>query len=175
VAAEARTITDEAARTQEQAVRTGEQLVRGHLETAHEAVQTGLQAAATGLEGLTDTITKAWGFDGERAREAAQQSSENLKAVSEATTILARGAQDASREWLGRAQDRVKANVEAMSRLAGCRSTQDFFAVQSELMRETLRQAVEGAHSIAEVSLRSMDEATRVIVAQPTPTRQSRV
>ena len=53
-----------------------------------------------------------------------------------------------------------------MNRLASCRSFQHFLAVQSEITRERLGDAVNSGRRFAEVSLRIADEAAKVIEAQ---------
>jgi hypothetical protein len=50
-----------------------------------------------------------------------------------------------------------------LSKLAHCRSVQDFAATQSGLVRESLRYMVEDAGSIVEISLRAVDEARRAV------------
>ena len=60
-------------------------------------------------------------------------------------------------------QDRLEKNVEAVNRLAGTRSVQDFVAVQSDLVRDGLSQVIDTNKRIAEVSLRTADEAARAI------------
>ena len=74
-------------------------------------------------------------FSGLQAEEVARRSSENIQAVTQASTVLARGVQEASQEVFGLVQDRLQKNVEALSRIAGTRSVQDFVAVQSDLGR----------------------------------------
>jgi phasin family protein len=63
-------------------------------------------------------------------------------------------------------QDRLAKNIEAMNRLAGCRSLQDLVTVQSDIVRDRLGQAVDGSRRIAEISMRVADEAAQVIQAQ---------
>ena len=94
-----------------------------------------IPAPSLGYQRATDQFTKVLGFSGPQAEEVARRSSENIQAVTQASTVLARGVQEASQEVFGLVQDRLQKNVEALSRIAGTRSVQDFVAVQSDLGR----------------------------------------
>ena len=159
----ARTVTDEAARVGEQTARAGADLVNRGTETACDVVEAGLNTATQTFQRATDQFTKVLGVSGPQAEELARRSSENLQAVSQASTVLARGAQEVSQEVFGLVQDRVQKNIDAVNRLAGTRSVQDFVAVQSDLVRDGLQQVIDTNKRVAEVSVRIADEAARSI------------
>jgi len=162
----ARTVTDEAARVGEQTARAGADLVNRGTETARDVVEAGLNTATQTFERATDQFTTALGFSGPQAEQLAHRASGNLQAVSQANTVLARGFQEASHEWISLAQERVTKNLEGLNRLASTRSVQDFVAVQSDLVRDDLQRLVETNKRVAEVSVRVAEEAARIIQAQ---------
>jgi phasin family protein len=159
----ARTVTDEAARVGEQTARAGADVFRRGTETARDNLQSGLNTANLSFERINDQFTQALGFNGPQAEELARRSSQNLQAVSQASTVLAKGAQEVSREWVNLAQERMTKNMDGLNRLLGCRSVQDFVAVQSELVRDNLQQVIDTNKRVAELSVRIADEAARSI------------
>jgi phasin family protein len=162
----ARVVTDGTARVGEQTARAGADVFRRSTETARESVQSGLNTATQTFQRMTDQFTQVLGFNGPQAEELARRSSQNLQAVTQASTVLARGAQEVSQEVFGLVQDRLQKNVEAVNRIVGVRSVQDFVAVQSDLVRDGLQQMIDTNKRIAELSVRVADEAARAIQAQ---------
>src|SRR3954463_10181696 len=162
----ARTVTDEAARGGEQTARAGADIANRGTETARNVVESGLNTATQTFQRVTDQLTKVISFSGPQDEELARRSSENIQAVTQASTVLARGAQEVSQEVFGLVQDRLTKNVEAVNRIVGTRSVQDFVAVQSDLARDTLQQVIETNRRVAEMSLRIADEAAGIIQAR---------
>ena len=161
-----RTAADETANMSEQTARAGADVARRSAETAREFMQSGLNTATETFERIADRFTQVLGLSDPQAGELTRHSSENVKAVTQAGTVLVRGAQEVSHEVLGLAQDRITQNLEAMNRMVGCRSVPDFMAVQSDLARDNLQQVINTNRRVAEVSLRIADEASRIIQAR---------
>jgi len=161
-----RTVTDEAARVGEQAARAGADVARRGAETARDTFQAGLNTVSENFQRMADQFTNVLGFHGPEAEELARRSSQNIQALTEAGSVLARGAQEVSQEVFGFVQERARKNADAVNQIARVRSVHDFVAVQSDLARDHLEQVIEVNKRVAETSLRIAEEAARVIQAQ---------
>jgi phasin family protein len=137
-----------------------------HLEKTREMMESGLHGTVQTFRRAADQFTEAFGFAGPQAEELAKRSSQNIEALSQASNVLVKGAQDITREWLEVMQERMAKNLEAMNRFAGCRSLQDFVALQSDIMRDRLGHTIESSRRLSEVSARVANEAAQVIQLQ---------
>jgi phasin family protein len=143
-----------------------ENISNEQVETVRDATEFGLNNTVRNFQKAADQFGQAVGFAGPQAEELARKSAQNIEAVAEASTILAKGAQEISREWFQLMQERLAKNLDAMSRLASCRSLHDFVAVQSDIARDRLGHTIESSRRIAEVSVRVANEAAQVIQSQ---------
>jgi phasin family protein len=89
-----------------------------------------------------------------------------VQAITEAGSVLVRGFQEISREWMELAQQRLLKNTEALSKLAQCRNVQDLAAVQTELVRENLHSVIDNTRRIAERSVKVATDAAHTISAE---------
>jgi phasin family protein len=79
---------------------------------------------------------------------------------------MTRSLQDLSRELIALAEEHLCRNVDALGAMSRCRSIQELFALQSELLRDNLQQTLESTRRVAEVSTRMSSEATRTMARQ---------
>lgn len=155
-------VAEKTAEASQDAVRANSEIMRRNIETAQDAVMAGLETGMKSVEGLTQTVSRAFGVVSPNT-ELAEQSAQNVRAISQASTALARGAQEASRAWLDLIQQGVRTNLEALSDLTGCRSMQDVVALQSRVVRQNLQRAIDSGQTIARTSTQAMEEANRAI------------
>jgi phasin family protein len=159
----ARAVTEEVTKAGEHAARAGVDIARRSAETVRDNMQSGINTAVQGFQRVTDQFRTSMGFVGPQAEELARRSSQNIEAVAEASTVLVRGLQEVSQQWFGFFQDRTTKNIDAMNRIAQCRSVQDLMALQSDLVRDNLQQAIETARRVGELSTRVAGEAAQTI------------
>ncbi len=145
---------------------TADQLSRA-AEAAHDAGREGVRATAGGTQRLVDQAAQLFGFGGERGQELTRQTTQNIQAVTQTSTVLVRGLQEVSQEGLRVMQEQLQRNIDGFNALLRCRSVQDVVAAQSEFVRNSLEQTVEGTRRLAEVSTRVADEASQALRARP--------
>lgn len=164
---------DEAAQSaREQSARASSDLARRTAESAQEALRVNLNTATESFQRIADQFTRVLGFSSPQSEELSRKSSQNLEAVSKASTVLAQGFQEISREWLGFAQKQFTRNMEAFNQLANCQSVQDVVAVQSGLVRDNMQEMIDNSRRVAEVSVRVADQASQTFQAKASSTSE---
>ena len=132
-------------------------------ETTQETLRVAAETATETLRRAADQFGRTLGLSSEQGEELARQSTRNLEAVTECGTVLARGFQEISREWMSLVQNRVQRNLEAMETLASCRTMQDLVAAQTQLVRDNMQEIVDNSRQIAETSVKVANEAAEVL------------
>ena len=160
--------TDKTLEVSRAAAQANSEILGIQLETAQQAVHSSLEVGKRSFTGLTQNLTRALGVATPNP-ELAERSAQSVKAVSQASGELAKGALDASRAWFDLAQKRVRTNLDAFGQLANCRSLQDVSALQGDLLRNNLQQALECGDAVTRANLAAIKEATRAIKRLPEP------
>jgi phasin family protein len=160
------TVIEEAAPADGQAACARTDGFKHDTKTGQGTLEVGLNPATQSFQRMTDQVKQVLGMHDFEAEEQTRCASQNLQAVTQASTVLVRGAQEVSREWFGLVQEQLTKRVEGLNRMAGSRSVRAFVAAQSELMRDNLQLAIDTNRRMAALSVRIADEAADAIQAQ---------
>jgi hypothetical protein len=150
VAQTMRTVSDAAERTN----RVGAESLQRNTEQAKETWQEANEVASRMAQRSLEQFSKMFGLGGENAREALQQSSGNLQAVMESTTVIASGLHEVTEEWMRFAQGRLEHNLNHLDSLGNCRNLHDWVALQTQIVRDNLQAFLESAQRTSERSKR---------------------
>jgi phasin family protein len=165
VAETTRRATEQTARNlseaSERTTRAGTEAFHRNAERLNMSWRSSSETANRIAERSMEQLTKLFGLSGETARQTVQQSSSNIQAMLESTTIIADGLQELSGEWLRFAQERVQQNMGHLDQLLGCRSPHEYLALQTRIARENFEALLQSARRASEHSSQSADEAVR--------------
>ena len=142
--------------------------------TGQGPLEVGLNAATQSFPCMTGQVKQVLGLSDFEAEEPTRRASQNLQAVTQASTVLVRGAQEVSQEMFGLVQEQLTKRVDGLNRIAGCRSVRAFVAAQSELMRDNLALVIDTNRRIAALSVRIADEAAGALQPQDTANQARR-
>jgi phasin family protein len=71
--------------------------------------------------------------------------------------------EEMSQEYFQMVRHQLEKNMDHMNEFWTCRTPQDFAAVQSDMVRETVETALESSRRIADMSLKMADDAGKQI------------
>jgi hypothetical protein len=160
-----RAAAEEAAEAGHQLTLVGADVARLGAETVQQTFQSSIDAAYKLAQHSTDQMMQIFGLSGRASEDFAQQSSENVQAIANTSTVLARGFQDILREWLQFTQARFDKNLERLNALTNCRTLPDLIVFQSDFLRENLEQMIDKSSRIVAISAKVTDSAARTITA----------
>jgi len=146
--------------------KVGSEYIHAKVEEAQDAMRSGLNSVSENTRRFTDQVTQAYGITGAGREELTRQGAQSLEMMTQASTMLAHGVQDLSREWFSLTQERLQKNLEDFGVLARCQSLPDFMAARSNIMQHNLEQTIEGTRRIAEVATRVANEAGQALTAE---------
>ena len=141
--------------------------------TAADAGRETLSAAAQNAQRFTDQVAQIFSFTGGRGEELTRRSSQGLETMSEVSTVVTRGVQDLSREWIALLQEQTQRNIEGFTALARCRTLPELLSLQTELVQGNVQRTIEGTRRIAEVSARLVTEASQTVTAGASTARRA--
>jgi hypothetical protein len=142
--------------------------VQAGMEQSQTAMRT-MQDAVQGGLGAASELMQLYGMPLRSSQDLAGRTTQNLRALTESSTVLARGLQDVSEEWIGLAQKRLQKNLDGLSTLSQCRNMVELFEAQNALFRNNIAQMLENSRRIVELSSRIANEASRTMASQAEP------
>jgi phasin family protein len=142
---------------------------RASVRDAGNEAEDAMRIGVANMQRIAEEFSRALGLS-DQAKELTGRATQNLEAITESGSILARGFQEVSREWLELAQQRLQKNAQDFTKLAACRSVPDLAALQSDLLRENVEQVIDATRRIAERSIEIANEAGQKITAEVTQT-----
>ncbi|ANW00346.1 phasin family protein [Bradyrhizobium icense] len=164
---------DQAARVGQAAAEAGEQLAQAsanllkqNAETLQNTWRFGLEAATSVIGRSTEQLGRTLGVSGEgvrQATEATERSARNAQTLLYTGTAAARVMGGMSQEYFQMVRHQVEKNMDHLKELWTCRTPQDFAAVQSDMVRETVETALESSRRMADMSLKMADDAGKQI------------
>jgi hypothetical protein len=164
----ARKATDQAVRSTRAMSDAAERTTRAGAEAAERGSERMLSSWRTGTatanriaERSMDQFSRMFGLSGETTRQTLQQSSENVQAILETTTMMADSFQDLSGEWMRFVQSRAEHNLGYFDRLLGCRSLHEWTALQTQIARDHFEAFLESARKTSERSTQMAEQAAR--------------
>lgn len=154
-----RSMADAGSRT----MRAGADNIQRNADRLGGTLRVGRATADRIAERSFDQISKIFGLTGDTARQSMQQTSGNLQALMESTTIVAGGLQDVAAEWMRFGQSRIEQNFDHFDQLLECRSLQEQLALQTQIARDHLEAFLRSARQTSERSTQIADEAVRTV------------
>ncbi len=152
-----------AAEAGEEVARASANLIKQNVETLQNACRFGLDAATSVMGRSTEQFGRTLGLSGEGVQEATERSARNAQTILYTGTAVAKAMSGMSQEYFEMIRHQVEKNVGRMNELWACRTPQEFAAIQSDMVRETVETALESSRRIADMSLKMADEAGRHI------------
>jgi len=130
---------------------------------SHRAAQNGRRAdlASHFARQWTDQLSRTLGISGENAESVAKRGSRSFDALLQSGDIINSTSRELSREWFGTARRMVDATIVRSDKILACRTPNDLWAMQLEIMRDGMETALQGAKRLSEISAKAAADATQ--------------
>ena len=135
-------------------------------EAGRRGIEEAGEAGRRGAEQLRGAAEEARQEASDVYTRSARETAQGLEAAMKYGTVLASGMQTFWQEWIGCAQDAMQRSVDGMQNLMRSRSPGDFFAAQSELLRDEVQAIIDTGSRMSEVSARIASDAARAFGEQ---------
>ena len=148
-----------AADMSQRAAQTGVEMLDRNKETAQQLWEQSTDLFAHLARQSTDQIGRVFGISGDNAENVARRSSRSFDALLQSGNVVTSASSDLSREWFDTRRRMIDATIGRSESLANCRTPNDLFAMQLEIMKDGVTAALHGAKRCSEISARAATEA----------------
>jgi phasin family protein len=152
-----------AAEAGEEVARASASLLKQNAETVQDAWRLGLEMATSVMGRSTEQFGRTLGLSGDGVQQATERSARNTQTVLYTGTAAAKVMGGISHEYFQMVRHQVEKNMDHMKDLWSCRTPQDFAAIQSDMVRETVETVLESSRRIADMSIKMADDAGKQI------------
>lgn len=143
--------------------RASASLLKQNAETLQNAWRFGLEMVTSVMGRSTEQFGRTLGLSGDGVQQATERSTRNTQTVLYTGTAAAKVMGGISQEYFHMVRHQVEKNMDHMNELWACRTPQDFAAIQSDMVRETMETVLEGSRRIADMSIKMADDAGKQI------------
>jgi hypothetical protein len=165
----ARTAADASADLARQGAGQARSFAEGVAQTGQAHLEQAAGVAQEAAERVTDGMAKGMDVWSNRTQEAAQRSRQGAQAMAEYNSVVARGLQEMSGEWMSLVQAGAQRSVERLTAILQARSPGDFVTAHSSFVRGNFENLIDAQERVAQLSLRVMDEAAKRLTAEARP------
>jgi len=88
------------------------------------------------------------------AKQSAYTGQENLDALINSGTILAKGCEDFFKTYAALTQQSLEKNTQAVKTLLGCKTPTEWVDAHNKIVQENFEDAVSGFNQLSEISIR---------------------
>jgi hypothetical protein len=152
-----------AAKAGEQVAQASAHMMQQNAEMLQNTCRHGLDIGKTIADRSADQLSKTLGLTGDEAQRAIDRSTRNAETIVYSASAIARGVNGISQEYFALLRHQLETSLDRMHDIWRCRTPQDLAVVQTELMRDTIRGALDSGRRIADVSLKVADDAGKHI------------
>ena len=154
------------AETVEAAVAAGKETVENVVKVGTEAATKGVEkAVAVGQEQVAAAV-KAGTDAFKNYEEVIAFNKANVDAVVKANALFVKGMQDLNKEIFAMAQATLEENAEVTKKVLGCKSVQDAFAIQNDLVKANYEKAMTESRKISDMTVKLAEEASAPIASR---------
>jgi hypothetical protein len=149
-----------AAEAGEEVARAGADVFQQNTETIQNAWRSGLDVVTTLMGRSTDQLGRGLGLSGNEVQQATKRSARNAETIIYSSAAIAKVMSGMSREYFDFVRHQVENNLDRMNELARCRTPQEVTAVQTDLVRDAMRNVLESSRRMADMSIKLAGDAT---------------